>query len=304
MGSPSIAVVRNRRSAESAGRLLSCPEDASSGVFPFMPTYSGGRHEHGQNFLVDEKIKKQIIRQVQKTRGPLVEIGPGHGALTTKLQQLNRPLTAVEIDAKSVKKLTSVIGSNVELVHDDFLQWKLPASPYVAVGNLPFHQTTSMLRKILHDRTWTDAILLVQWEVARRRAGVGGASMMTAQWWPWVDFSVAGRVPRGAFMPMPSVDGGILIMRRREEPLLPVQSQGKYRTFVHSVFTGRGNGIANILTRVKHNLLREDVRRMLGEMGIAPMALPKQLTAEQWAVLFRSLPDSGRRKVFRKKRKK
>jgi 23S rRNA (adenine-N6)-dimethyltransferase len=92
----------------------------------------------------------------------------------------------------------------------------------VIVGNLPFHLTTSILRKLLHSRTWTSAILLVQWEVARRRAGVGGASMMTAQWWPWVDFRLEGRVHRSAFQPAPNVDGGLLVIAHRAEPLIAV----------------------------------------------------------------------------------
>src|SRR5699024_11383810 len=79
----------------------------------------------------------------------------------------------------------------------------------VLVGNLPFHLTTAILRRIFRAPGWKHAILLVQWEVARRRAGVGGATMMTAQWWPWFDFELGRRVPARAFTPRPNVDGGV-----------------------------------------------------------------------------------------------
>lgn len=95
-------------------------------------------------------------------------------------------------------------------MHGDFLRYRLPRTPHTIVGNLPFHHTTAMLRHILHAEHWTASVLLVQWEVACRCAAVGGATMMTAQWWPWYDFGLAGRVPASAFTPRPGVDAGLM----------------------------------------------------------------------------------------------
>ena len=145
-----------------------------------MPTHRHGRHEHGQNFLTDHSTISTITQLVATTKGRIIEIGPGDGALTAPLARLGRSVTAVEIDARLARRLIDRLPSRVDVITDDFLTYRLPTSPYVLVGNLPFHQTTAMLRRILHAPAWTDAILLVQWEVARRRAGVGGATMMTA----------------------------------------------------------------------------------------------------------------------------
>ena len=175
-----------------------------------MPTYKRGRHEHGQNFLNDKTIQKAVIDRVKATAGPIIEIGPGAGALTNHLSTLDRPLTAVEIDGSLVHHLKQHLHPGAEVVHGDFLHYRLPETPFVLVGNLPFHQTTAMLRHILHAPGWTHAVLIVQWEVARRRAGIGGATMMTAQWWPWFDFELGQRVPAHCFTPTPSVDGGLL----------------------------------------------------------------------------------------------
>ena len=148
-----------------------------------MSTYGYGRHEHGQNFLTDHKIINSIVDLVKQTSGPIIEIGPGSGALTHPISRLGRAITAVEVDAKLAAKLTKKTASaSVEVVHDDFLNFPLPATPCVIVGNIPFHLTTAILRKLLHAPAWTDAVLLMQWEVARRRAGVGASTMMTAQW--------------------------------------------------------------------------------------------------------------------------
>ncbi len=240
-----------------------------------MSTYGGGRHEHGQNFLIDPAISGSIVDLVSATRGPIVEIGPGRGALTFGLQQLGRPLTAVEIDARHVRWLRARAAPPTRIVEDDFLRWRLPAHPHVVVGNLPFHQTTAVLRKLLHAPHWTDSVLLVQWEVARRRAGVGGATMMTAQWWPWIEFTLHGRVPAAAFRPRPTVDAGLLVMSRRPEPLLAARDRPRYQGFVHAVFTARGRGIA------------ERVRGGCDRAGLDRTALPKDLTAPQWVALYR-----------------
>src|SRR5699024_5589672 len=68
-----------------------------------MPTHHGGRHEHGQNHLADGRVVARVLDLVRDTDGPLLEIGPGTGALTLPLQDLGRPLTAVEIDGRRVE---------------------------------------------------------------------------------------------------------------------------------------------------------------------------------------------------------
>jgi 23S rRNA (adenine-N6)-dimethyltransferase len=184
---------------------------------------------------------------VAGTTGPVVEIGPGDGVLTAALASLHRPVTAVEVDARRVRRLTSHGLPGVRVVAGDVLRWPFPARPHVVAGNVPFHLTTPILRRLLHERHWTDAVLLVQWEVARKRAAGGGTTMMTAMWWPWYTFEMAGRVPASAFRPVPAVDGGILTVRRRAVPL--VTDRAGYQRLVHEVFTGGGRGLGEILPR-------------------------------------------------------
>ncbi|CDP84667.1 MULTISPECIES: 23S ribosomal RNA methyltransferase Erm [Mycolicibacterium] len=242
-----------------------------------MPSTRHGRHEYGQNFLCDRRVVADIVKIVSHTTGPIIEIGAGDGALTLPLQRLNRPLTAIEIDRRRARRLAD--RTSAEVVSADFLRYRLPAAPHVVVGNLPFHLTTVILRRLLHEEGWTDAILLVQWEVARRRACVGGATMMTAQWWPWFEFGLARKVSADAFRPRPSVDAGLLTIKRRAEPLIPRADRRSYQALVHRVFTGRGRGLAQILRPHVHP-------RWLSANGIHPCALPKALTAGQWVALF------------------
>lgn len=240
-----------------------------------------GRHELGQNFLSDRRVIADIVEIVSHTTGPIIEIGAGDGALTVPLQGLVRPLTAIEVDARRAHRLAQRTAKSTEIVVADFLRHPLPHSPHVVVGNLPFHLTTAILRRLLHGLGWTTAVLVVQWEVARRRAAVGGATMMTAQWWPWFEFALAQKIPASSFRPRPAVDAGLLTITRRNRPLVDSADRARYQALVHRVFTGRGRGMAQILQRLPTPVPRNWLRAN----GVAPNALPRQLSAAQWAAL-------------------
>ncbi|NMD56833.1 MULTISPECIES: 23S ribosomal RNA methyltransferase Erm [Tsukamurella] len=247
-----------------------------------MPTHHGGRHEHGQNFLTDGAVIARVVDLTRRTDGPIVEIGPGAGALTEPLLRLGRPLTAVEIDRRHAGRMRRALPA-ATVVHGDFLQHRLPTEPHAVVGNLPFHLTTAVLRKLLHAQHWTGAVLIVQWEVARRRAGVGGATMMTAQWSPWYEFGLAGRIPAAAFTPRPAVDAGLLTITRRRTPLVPTAQRRTYAAFVHAVFTGRGRGLPEILAGVAPRHRRAEARRWAVGRGAR---LPRDLRTEDWTEAF------------------
>lgn len=251
-----------------------------------MHAYINGRHEHGQNFLTDRRVAHQIVTLVAQTSGPILEIGPGRGALTLPMQRLGRPITAVEIHTGMAKKLSVRAQKRTEVITADFLNYRMSQGVQVIVGNLPFHLTTAILRKLLHSPQWTEAVLITQWEVARRRAGVGGATMMTAQWSPYYQFTLSGRIPARAYTPAPSVDGGIITIHRRGTPLLPWKSRKQYAGFIHKTFTGRGRGIAQVLRNLT-GASKKEVGQWLGELSISGTALPKDLSAEEWIGLYR-----------------
>lgn len=257
-----------------------------------MPTYRHGRHEHGQNYLTDPQTIRRIIDLVRDTSGPILEIGPGKGALTRPLLSLGRPVHAVEIDARLALMLNQKLAGKAVVTEGDFLKHRIPDHPHVIVGNLPFHQTTAILRHILHAPGWTDAVLLVQWEVARRRAGVGGASMMTAQWSPWFEFTLHGRVSARAFTPPPGVDGGLMTIRRYPEPLIGVHERRRFQALVHRVYTGPGRGLAQILARsTVLGSAKRATSWLLGH-GLAASDLPKSMSAAAWIDLYRTTGTS------------
>ncbi|MGI5127514.1 ribosomal RNA small subunit methyltransferase A [Pseudonocardia sp. CA-107938] len=226
--------------------------------------FVGGRHELGQNFLTDHRIAARIARLVPP--GPVVELGPGDGAVTRHLVRRPDPLTAVELDPRRAAALERRYGDRVTVVHGDMLRFR-ERRPHHIVSNVPFGITTPLLRHLLGQPGWGTAVLLLQWEVARKRAAVGGTSQLTAVWWPWFDFGLAGRVPAAAFRPRPSVDGGVLVMARRDQPLLEAGRRGAYQRFVVEAF----------------------------QVGRVGRRRPRDLSAPDWVAAFGSL--AGRRRA-------
>jgi 23S rRNA (adenine-N6)-dimethyltransferase len=244
----------------------------------------GGRHELGQNFLVDPRVVARLAGLVPP--GPVLELGAGDGALTRRLAARPGPVTAVELDPGRVASLRRALGSRVRVVHADMLRFRLD-TPHHVVSNVPFGITTPVLRHLLAQREWTSAVLLLQWEVARKRAAVGGTTLLTACWWPWYEFSLAGRVPSIAFRPRPGVDGGILVVRRRATPLVPEAERVSYQHLVRAAFSGD-----RLLPAVRR--LRPGIRQWMAAQGLDVSVRPRDLDAQHWVGLYTAASGAGR----------
>jgi 23S rRNA (adenine-N6)-dimethyltransferase len=244
-----------------------------------------GPHELGQNWLVDHRVAAEIAEILRHAPPhPILELAAGNGAITEALVARRLPVTAIEIDSRCARRLTRRFAGRAEIIEADMLDFDLDVAPHHVVANVPFSLTTPLLRRLVQQTTWDTAVLLLQWEVARKRAGVGGTTMLTASWWPWYEFSLVKRVPATAFAPRPSVDGGILLIRRRQTPLVSTQARKPYQQLVRVAFTGRGRGLPAIL----RNLLGERaVRDWMVQESLDKTSLPRDLKAEQWASLHR-----------------
>lgn len=250
-----------------------------------MPSRSiPGPHELGQNFLTDPAVAREVVSLIaDQSRRPLVEWAAGNGALTRPLARLGRPLEAVEIDARRVTQLRRDLGAHVAVVAGDILRHAPPEEDYDLVCNVPFHITTPVLRRLLALPRWRRAVLITQWDVARKRAGVGGATQLTAQWWPWYEFRLRRRIPASSFTPRPTVDAGLLLVERRPVPLVATRSD--YQRFVRDVFTGRGRGLRQILLRTGR-VRAAAADAWLRRNRLPAHALPRDLDATQWASLY------------------
>jgi 23S rRNA (adenine-N6)-dimethyltransferase len=76
------------------------------------------------------------------------------------------------------------------------------------------------------------ADVIVQWEVAVKRAAVPPATLVSTAWAPWWEMHLARRIPAAMFRPVPRVDAGLLVITRRHPPLLPAEMARPYAEFV------------------------------------------------------------------------
>lgn len=187
------------------------------------------RRSLSQNVLADDGVVDRLLPSLDLTPDELVvEFGPGRGALTLPLARAGVRVMAFERDRDWADGLRDRVrrervADRVRVITTDLRRARLPREPYRVVANLPFAVTTDALGKLLDDPEagpWR-ADLLVQWEVAVKRAASPPTSLRSAAWAPWWDLRLGDRVPRRAFRPVPAVDGGWLHVTRRAEPVLP-----------------------------------------------------------------------------------
>jgi 23S rRNA (adenine-N6)-dimethyltransferase len=168
----------------------------------------------------------------------VVDIGAGSGALSMELARRGARVIAVEADPVWAGRLAGLArregDGRLRVVHADFFAWPLPDRPYRVVACPPFGSTTAIMRRLLDDpeQLLVRADLIVQWEVAHKRAAVPPATLVSTTWAPWWEFRPGRRIPAASFRPVPRVDGGVLTIIRRRPPLLPVAMASEYAEFV------------------------------------------------------------------------
>jgi 23S rRNA (adenine-N6)-dimethyltransferase len=196
------------------------------------------RRRLGQNFLRAD-LAEALVADAAFSPGDLVvEIGPGQGACTFALARRGVRVIALEKDPAWASVLRREVRRkglrNVTVVRGDALDARLPQRPFRVFGSLPFGSTTAILRRLLGDPggPLERAEVVVQWEVARKRAATPPTTALSTAWAPWWTFEVGRRIPATAFRPVPRVDAALLHVSRRQPPLLPVRLAAAYVDFV------------------------------------------------------------------------
>lgn len=131
----------------------------------------------GQNFLIDDKILNKIIEIGNVNfENVVIEVGPGNGALTSKIfEKKPKKLTIIEKDERLFKLLNKKFGSLINIINDDMM--KISYEEYfeenlVIFGNLPYNISTQILAKWIKinslEKFCKKLVLMFQKEVADR----------------------------------------------------------------------------------------------------------------------------------------
>jgi 16S rRNA (adenine1518-N6/adenine1519-N6)-dimethyltransferase len=219
---------------------------------------SGSRRRAlGQHFLRDPAVARAIVGLVAPTGRDLVlEIGPGHGALTTELARRAGRLLALEVDRDLVPGLRRMVPA-AEIVEADARTWdygaleRPPGGRVLVAGNLPYSVGKPILAALVAARTAIDEMaLMLQREVAERLAAppggkvYGSLSVLTQL---YCDVRLALRVPPAAFRPPPKVESAVVHLRVLPAPRVPLADEGRFHAVVRAAFAQRRKTLANAL---------------------------------------------------------
>lgn len=199
----------------------------------------------GQHFLASDQLAHRLVRMAH-VRGTdlVVDVGAGDGRLTAALSTVAARVVAVEVDARLVRRLrVRFAGSpSVTVVHADVMEFRWSREPFRVVANLPFGVTSDLLRALLSTPTGPLAAVdvVVQYGAAVKRTRPTGHAL-NITWAPWWRLHLARRLPAECFHPPPSVDAALLVVRRRDPPLLSAQESRRFTRFVEAGFR-RGCG--------------------------------------------------------------
>ncbi len=203
----------------------------------------------GQNFQVDvHAIENAASRIAPGAR--ILEIGPGLGAWTEVFLHLGHPMVLVEKDRTLARRLQQIHESseNVTVIEGDFLELDASSPPLntctAAVGNLPFYVTADLLLRVIVDSPYIrQALFGIQWEVAERLASAQGSSLAIALS-SQGKLSLAGKIGRNSFFPVPNVDAAIMSFERTAAPPRP-----HLRLLLKAAFWGKRKPLGSALSK-------------------------------------------------------
>lgn len=222
-------------------------------------TVSRPKKHLGQHFLQDEHVLSQIISCLHpQPEQSIIEIGPGHGALTLPLLQRCRQLDVIEIDNDVLESLRARCKGHGELrIHQaDVLDFNFsqltdqPASLRL-IGNLPYNISSAILFRLIQYRALiADMFFMFQHEVADRLGAAedtpdyGRLSVM-AQYYFSID--TLFDVPPHAFTPPPKVDSAVVrLVPRRPLPHVAL-NESRFAEIVRRAFGQRRKTLRNAL---------------------------------------------------------
>lgn len=195
------------------------------------------RQKLGQHFLRNGAILERIAAAVcPQSEDLVVEIGPGRGALTSKLLAKARRVVAIELDPELAQYLRQKFAgeTRLEIVESDALATDLAQWGSVPIaGNLPYYVATPILEKAVRLRP-PRAVFLLQKEVAERlvaRPGQRAYGYLTVATALFASVRLLFDVRPGSFDPPPAVDSAVVLLEPR--PAVP-QADGVLELISHA----------------------------------------------------------------------
>lgn len=266
------------------------------------------KRRFGQNFLVRSQYCDRIVASVRpKADETILEIGPGHGALTELLVDSGAQIVAIEVDHDLILPLTGsfAVHNNFRLIQADalkvdFCQVIAPAATARVVANLPYNISTPILQRLIEQRHCIrEMTLMLQREVVERiTAEPGGKEYgylsVLVQF--YCEAEQLFDVPPSAFRPVPKVVSSIVRLKARPEPAAQVNDEALFIELTKTLFAQRRKTIHNNLragwTRLGLSSA-EQIKSALEAAELDPQRRAETLTIAELARLTNKIEVFG-----------
>lgn len=250
----------------------------------------------GQNFLIDGNIADNIAKAAVPEGACALEIGPGMGALTSRLLERTQVTAAYEIDSGLSDALRDMFADEprFHLFHQDFLKADLVKDLshiyenkdiYVA-ANLPYYITSPCIMKLVEAKLNIVSItVMVQKEVAERLCAKPGGKdygAITAAVSYFAQPKLLFNVSAGCFYPKPDVASAVVqlnVIRDKKK-----SDADSYLKTVKGLFAMRRKTVKSNL-RQSFGLSAELAERVLKEAEIDENARAEMLSVSQFMQL-------------------
>ncbi len=253
----------------------------------------------GQNFLRSERALREIIDVSNITQDDtIVEIGPGEGVLTHEiLSKKPKKLISIEKDDRLIPILTERFNTEIasgkfELVHKDVidvLNEPLPqVAPFKVIANIPYYITGLIIRKLFELEVQPKQIvLLVQKEVADRLTDAKKNNLLRASVTLYGEVRRVSVVPRGAFVPAPTVDSAIISITNIHKPG-SVEFEKVFFEVVKSAFSHKRK---RVLSNLKATLgVSQDAWvHIFADLGINAQARPEDISTDLYIEISKKI---------------
>jgi len=259
----------------------------------------------GQNFLCDPRVSQRIAALIEDPVEPVLEIGPGLGALTALLARTGRPLVAVEIDFRLAEALEHALEGypDARVLRGDILDQPIDAlfpkaarSSVTVVANLPYSITTPAIEWLLgQELPARRALFMVQREYARRLTAAPGTKdygSISVFVGLHAEVSTLFAVSPGAFFPRPEVDSVVLALRPRSYPGTSAEERRTAERLARAGIGTRRKTLANSLARGL-GMNAAEARALLESAGVDPRRRAETLSIDEWLELARAHGPEG-----------
>ena len=262
----------------------------------------------GQNFLIDENVINEIIKNSEISEEDcVIEIGPGLGTLTKELLEKAGEVVCVELDKKMIPILKDRFSlyKNFELINDDILKVNLKElikekknkgfSKIKIVANLPYYITTPIIMKLLEEKLDLESItVMVQKEVADRLIAIPGdkeTGAITYSVYYYAQGEELLEVSKDSFIPEPEVTSKVIRLRIRKEPPVKVERPDVMFRIIKSAFMQRRKTLLNALVNTKVFVNKEEGIKILKKLNLSENIRAEKLSIQDFANITRYITN-------------